>query len=175
MAIFSNEYFISGVRSIARKIIRSCVRCRQVNAVPCQQKMEQLSSQRVKFELAFQEVGVDYAGPILVKSRSNKRRPTLEKRYVAVFTCMVTRAIHLEPVTSLYADAFIAALERFINRRGYPATIYSDNGTNFVAAEKEIRLVFNSIVNQDAIRTFIQTRHISWKFSPIQSPHHGGL
>ena len=48
---------------------------------------------------------------------------------------------------SLYADTFTAALERFINRRGCPAMIYSDNGTNFVAAEKEIRLVFNSIVN----------------------------
>ena len=78
MAIFSNEYFVSGVRSIARKIVRSCVRCRHVNAVTCQQKMGQLPSQRVKFELAFQEVGVDYAGPILVKSGSNKRRPTLE-------------------------------------------------------------------------------------------------
>ena len=79
MAIFSNEYFISGVWFIARKIIRSCVRCRLVNAVPCQQKKGQLPSQWVKFELAFQEVGVDYAGPILVKSGSNKRRPTLEK------------------------------------------------------------------------------------------------
>ena len=101
MANFSNEYFVSGVRSIARNIVRSCVRCRQVNAVPCQQKMGQLLSQGVKFELAFEEVGVDYAGPILVKSGSNKRRPTLEKGYVAVFTCMVTRAIHLKPVTSL--------------------------------------------------------------------------
>ena len=59
--------------------------------------MGQLPSQWVKFELAFQEVGVDYAGPILVKSGSNKQRPMLEKGYVAVFTCMVTRAIHLEP------------------------------------------------------------------------------
>ena len=64
MAIFSNEYFVSGVWSIARKIVTSCVRCRQVNAVPCQLKMGQLPSHQVKFELAFQEVGVDYAGPI---------------------------------------------------------------------------------------------------------------
>ena len=175
MAILSNGYFVSGLRSLARMIARNCVLCRQVNAIPCAQKMGQLPSQRVNFKPAFQEVGVDYAGPIIVKSGSNKRKPTLEKRYVAVFTCMVTRAIHLEPVTSLHADSFIAALERFVNRRGCPTTIYSDNGTNFVAAEKEIRLIFNSIVKQDVIRTFTETRHISWKFSPVQSPHHGGL
>ncbi len=175
MAILSNGYFISGFRSLARMIARNCVLCRQVNAIPCAQKMGQLPSQRVNFKPAFQEVGVDYAGPIIVKSGSNKRKPTLEKRYVAVFTCMVTRAIHLEPVTSLHADSFIAALERFVNRRGCPTTIYSNNGTNFVAAEKEIRLIFNFIVKQDVIRTFTETRHISWKFSPLQSPHHGGL
>ncbi len=175
MAILSNEFFISGVRSLARKIARDCVHCRQVNSIPCTQKLGQLPSQRVNFKSAFQEVGVDYAGPILVKSGSNKRKPTLEKGYVAVFTCMVTRAVHLEPVTSLHADSFIAALERFVNRRGCPSTIYSDNGTNFVAAEKEIRFAINSITKQDVVRTFTRTKNISWKFSPVQSPHHGGL
>ncbi len=175
MAILSNEYFISGVRSLARKIARDCVHCRQVNSIPCTQKLGQLPSQRVNFKSAFQEVGVDYAGPILVKSGSNKRKPALEKGYVAVFTCMVTRAVHLEPVTSLHADSFIAALERFVNRRGCPSTIYSDNGTNFVAAEKEIRFAINSITKQDVVRTFTRTKNISWKFSPVQSPHHGGL
>ena len=93
--------------------------------------------QRVNFSATFQEVGVEYAGPFLVK-RGNPRKPTLEKGYVAVFVSMCTRAVHLELVSSLSSEALISAFMRFVNRRGLPTTVYSDHGTNFVDANWEI-------------------------------------
>ena len=82
----------------------------------------------------FTNVGVDYFGPFYVRQgRSNV------KRYGCLFTCLVVRAVHIEVVNSLDTDSFINALRRFINLRGCPTTVYSDNGTNFQAGERELR------------------------------------
>ena len=78
--------------------------------------------------------GVDYFGPLNVK----KGRPVV-KRWGAIFTCRNSKAIHLELATSLESDCFINVFRRFVNRRGSPKFMYSDNGTNFVGAEREIR------------------------------------
>ena len=74
-------------------------------------------------------VGVDYFGPFAVK-----RFRKTEKRYCCLFTCLVTRAVHIEVAHTLEADSFIMALRRMMSRRGKPQMIYSDNGTNFVGA-----------------------------------------
>ena len=174
MSILSETYYVAGLRALARRVAQSCVKCRQVNANTCQQKMGQMPPQRVNLVKPFQEVGVDYAGPLLVK-RGSSRRPVLEKAYVAVFTCMCTRAVHLELVSSLSTDAFLAALKRFVSRRGLPTTIYSDNGTNFVGANRDIQVAISSQANRDSIQSYTTQRQVKWKFSPVQSPHHGGL
>ena len=86
----------------------------------------------------FTRTGVDYAGPFNVRvspGRGQKRY----KGYVAIFVCCVTRAIHIEFVSEYTSEAFLAACQRFKNRRGLPAHIYSDNGTTFQGAEKELR------------------------------------
>ena len=83
---------------------------------------------------AFTCVGVDYAGPFFVKAE----RTTL-KRYLCIFTCLATRAVHLDPSFSLDTPTFLQTYQRFVSRRGTPQTIYSDNGSNFVGAVKELR------------------------------------
>ena len=85
---------------------------------------------------AFERVGVDYAGPFLTRQGRGKVQT---KRYLCLFTCLQTRAVHLELVYSMTTDGFLQAFGRFSHRRGTPSFVISDNGSNFVAAEKELR------------------------------------
>ena len=88
---------------------------------------------------AFTGVILDYAGPIF-----SKVGRSLAKRYLCVFTCMATRAVHLEITHSLNTQSCLQALQRFIGRRGLPRDVYSDNGSNFVGAARELKKLFQS-------------------------------
>ena len=100
------------------------------------------------------------------------------KAYICIFVCFSTRAVHIELVSDLTTDAFLGALVRFTNRRGTPAHIYSDNGTNFVGANRELQAV-QQLLHQDHVQTalhhFATSHHIHWSFSPSRAPHFGGL
>ncbi len=85
---------------------------------------------------AFCYTGVDYAGPFYTVQGRGKRR---QKHYLCLFTCLSCRAVHLEMAFSMDTDSFLNAFYRMVNRRGLPEEIISDNGTNFVGAEKELR------------------------------------
>jgi len=125
----------------------------------------------------FDKVGVDYAGPVLIKY-GHVRKPTVVKAYICVFVSLTVKAVHLELVSDLTADAFIACLRRFISRRGLPSLIWSDHGTNFVGAAHEIKNLYQFLRNsstQDAITKFLTTKNINWKFIPQNAPHFGGL
>jgi hypothetical protein len=91
----------------------------------------------------FLNVGIDYVGPFAIKS-GKTRSKTTTKYYVALFICMTTKAIHLEMVSNLTPEAFIAALKRFIARTGSKDHLYSDNGSNSVAANRELKTFFKS-------------------------------
>ena len=88
------------------------------------------------------EVGIDYAGPVYTKSGST-RRPIVSKSYICVFVSLSVKAVHLELVSSLTSEAFIATLRRFIARRGHPTLIMSDHGQNFIGANRELRDLFH--------------------------------
>ena len=117
----------------------------------------------------FSFVGVDYFGPFTVK-----RGRCSVKRYGVLFTCLVLRAIHIEVSHTLDTSSFINALRRFIARRGAVIEIRSDNATNFVGAEKELKLLINEW-NQTAINNFISQKQIKWVFNTPAASHHGGV
>ena len=109
-------------------------------------------------------VGVDYFGPLTVKYR----RGTV-KRYGCIFTCLATRAVHIEVAHALNADSFLMALHRFIARRGKPQKLFSDNGTNFVASDHELAeeiQAINSIVrfSSDRFECLVFQTQISLNF-----------
>ncbi len=120
------------------------VMCEKSNARRGQQFMADVPEARVttnKPPLSSTEV--DYFGPFLVKQvRSHL------KRYVCIFTCMSSRAIHLEVAVSLETDSFIQALRRFISRRGPPELIFSDNGTNFKGVHKELQACLAALIKK---------------------------
>ena len=124
----------------------------------------------------FARVGVDYAGPLLIKCGST-RKPVLVKAYICVFVCFSVKAVHMELVSDLTTDSFIAALRRFIAHRGKPMVIWSDNGSNFVGAARELKELYNflhDLKTQQAVSEYCTCQKIQWKFIPEHSPHFGG-
>lgn len=120
---------------------------------------------------------VDFCGPFYIKKKKYRNRVRI-KVYICVFVCMSIKAIHLEVVSDLLTDGFIAALRRFITRQGLPTHIYSDNGTNFVGANNQLRELyglFNSDKHKDLIERFASEHRIIWHFIPLMAPHFGGL
>jgi hypothetical protein len=135
--------------------------------------MGQLPSARVSRPLV--NAGINYVGPFEIKS-SNTRSKTTTKSYVALFICMTTKAIHLELVSNLTSETFIAALKRFIARRGLIDHLYSDNGSNCVGANRELtKFFFKSEEFLRQMQNYAAKTQFQWHFIPPNSPHFGGL
>ena len=132
--------------------------------------MADLPPERLDFQSnPFTNVGVDYFGPFEVKLLRRSM-----KRWCCLFTCLTTRAVHIEVVRSLDTDCCLVAINRFIARRGKPTTIISDNGMNFVGSARELKDYINSW-NHDQITLELAQKHIAWKFNPPAAPHFGGV
>lgn len=171
IAMLRQEFWIVSCREAVRRVIFKCVTCTRHKALHPTPRMGILPEARVHSVRAFSSVGTDYGGPYLIKEC--KRRSTkTTKVYIALFVCMATKAIHVEMVSDLTADAFLAALDRFIARRGVPAHVYSDCGTNYVGAARQLKLLFR---DKD-VQTQVSARVIcNWHFNPPAAPHFGGL
>lgn len=167
-----HKYWIVNGRNLCRNTTRKCISCLRFAGKTYQPIMGNLPLQRLQADYPFTHTAVDYAGPIMIANRKG-RGCQLKKAYIAVFVCLAVRAVHIELVTDLSSDGFIAALNRFIARRGKPATIYSDNGTNFVGACNEIAKFLKTQSNN--ITSYAGTSEINFTFSPAYSPHFNGV
>lgn len=177
MSTLASSYHIPRLKALLRKISRICVPCRRIYAKSSRQLMGELPASRVHPVRPFSIVGLDFAGPLLTK-RGHPRKPTLVKAYVCVFICFATRAVHFEVVSDLSTPAFLAALTRFVSRRGMPSDVHSDNGKNFVGAEAELQRVvqhLNTTDAQEKLSNWVSQRGIHWHFTPARAPHFGGL
>ncbi len=164
------KYWIINCGALVRKILRDCIICRKSHQKPSQQIMADLPEDRVtSSESAFSRTGVDYFGPIVVM-----RGRTTEKRYGVIFTCLATRAVHLEIAHSLDTNSFICALRRFMARRGKISKLRSDNGTNFVGAQRELKIAI-AAWNKEHIVQWMKQEDIEWVFNPPLAPHFGGI
>ena len=168
--MLQQEYWIIGLRNALRKIKSRCIKCRHRNANPIHPPMADLSRERLdEHVFPFTHNGVDYFGPFEVKFL---RRTW--NRWCCLFTCLTTRAVHIEVAQSLDTESCLAAVTRFIARRGYPSTIISDNGTNFVGAANELKSFMNEW-DKAKIESDLAQKKIVWKFNPPGAPHFGGI
>lgn len=135
--------------------------------------MGELPVGRSTLTRAFLHVGVDYTAAMQIRS-SRLRKAPIEKGYIALFVCFATKAVHLELVSDQSSDAFLAALPRFIARRGLCTDMYSDNGTNFVGASNQLERDLILARNQE-LAAHVANKGINWHFIPVNSPHQGGL
>ncbi|XP_062707485.1 uncharacterized protein LOC134288006 [Aedes albopictus] len=157
-------YYIPRLRLAVKGAAKACQWCRVYKSTPEIPRMAPLPLARMaSFMRPFTYTGLDFFGPLTVKiGRSNA------KRWIAVFTCLTIRAVHVEVAHNLTTDSCIKCIRRFICRRGAPAEIYSDNGTNFLGAARLLR----DQVEQLAV-TFTGTA-TKWVFIPPGTPHMGG-
>lgn len=131
----------------------------------------------VRFEPSrpFSAAGLDYAGPIPVLFSKGRGAKTTEG-YVAIFVCLVVRAIHVEIVSDLTTKAFLAAYARFVARRGLCAVLYSDNATTFKCAAIELSHMFsNSSAFVRETSEALASQGTEWRFIPPCAPHFGGI
>ena len=149
------KYWIVKGRAAVRRVLGNCLTCRKQNATKGQQVMADLPDDRlIPDEPPFSYVGIDFFGPLYLK----QGRSTV-KHYGCLFSCLTVRATHIEVTETLETDSFINALRRFVNRRGIPKMIRSDNGTNLSGGEREIREAINDW-NQQKIEVFLHQKNI---------------
>ena len=132
-ALLGRRIAIVGMRQAVRDVTRRCAICHRVAGKPRPQLLGRLPADRLRRGPVFDKVGVDYAGPILVKS-GYVCNPIITKTYVCIFVSFTVKAVHLEPVSDLTTEALLETLRRFIAQRGKPSVIWNDHGTNFVGA-----------------------------------------
>ncbi|XP_054715530.1 uncharacterized protein LOC129225009 [Uloborus diversus] len=137
------------------------------------QIMGDLPKDRVLSSRPFLKTGIDFAGPIITKPNLKRTRVTT-KSYIALFISFTTKAVHLEVVSELSTDSFLACLRRFISRRGKPSDIYTDNGSNFKGARNYLYSQME-ILKSASVQDFASELFINWHFIPPSAPHFGGI
>ena len=161
-------YWITNLSRITASIIYSCVPCRMMRRPPETQKMCDLPKDRTEEAPPFTYVGCDLFGPFqVVHGRKT------EKKYGVIFTCMSSRAVHLELLDDMTTDSFINCLRCFFALRGDVRQIRCDRGTNFVGADNELNRALEEIDNS-LLKSFLLQHRCEFVFNTPGSSHMGG-
>ena len=154
------QFWIPKARTFIKKVIGNCYVCKLLESKPYAYPVApDLPSSRVSINPPFTHIGLDYAGPVYVKSIYSSSTNSF-KAWIVLYTCHATRAVCLDLVPSYDADSCIRTLRRFFSRRGVPTSILSDNGSNFTA---------------DETQAFASDHGVHWTFNPPASPWWGGV
>ena len=149
-----------------KQLISGCVTCHHFEGLP--HPAPPLPGFRVNEAPPFTHAAVDFAGPLYVRGANNSEE---RKVWICLFTCCVTRAIHLELVNELFTSAFIRCLKRFTARRGLPRRIVSNNAKTFKVAAK----VIESMLNHPDVKDHQLNLKVEWNFNLVKAPWWGGL
>ena len=157
------RYWVVRGRSLIRAILHGCTTCKKHEGAPCVgPPPPPLPEFRVKEDPAFTYTGVDFAGPRLFE----KDLPVAAERCgICLFTCLVTRAIHLDIVPYLSTTTFIQCLKQFAARRGLSRKFLSDNGKTFKAAPKFLGVVFQD----ETVQEHLVNQGSQWIFNVVLS------
>ena len=129
-----------------------------------------LPQSRMSQSSPFIRAGLDYFGPLYIKTSNG-----VKKVWVCLYTCMVTRAIHLELIQDMSADEFILGFKRCVSQRGSPVEIVSDNASQFKAASKVLETVWRRVINSVDVQSYVSNMGIKWKFIVEFAPWMGGF
>ena len=163
------RYWIVGGRSLVRSVVHKCIVCKRFEGKPfVAPPAPPLPSFRVNEAPPFLYTAVDFAGPMFLKDKGGSSG---SKVWIALFTCCVTRAVHLELVQDMTTTTFVRCLKRFTARRGLPRKIISDNAKTFKATAKLI----NAIISQREVKDYLSRVRVEWSFNLEKAPWWGGI
>ena len=169
LAEVRTKFWIVRGRQLVKQIIHNCVICRRFQSQPYRvPPPPPLPPMRVEEKPPFSYTGVDFAGPVYTRETLSSDS---RKFWICLFTCCVTRAVHLDLVTEMNVTAFLCCFKRFTSRRGVPLRVLSDNAKTFKAAEKWIL----KIINHPEVRSHMLDKRISWQFNVERAPWWGGV
>ncbi|XP_057695101.1 thymocyte nuclear protein 1 isoform X1 [Corythoichthys intestinalis] len=169
-ALRAAGFWIKGSKRLVSSVIHKCVLCRKLRGQLQTQKMADLPIDRLTPMPPFTSVGLDVFGPWSVITRRTRGGNADSKRWAVLFTCMSTRAVHIELIESMSTSSFINALRRFFSIRGPAQILRSDRGTNFVGACNELK-----IDHKDTeLTSYLQEKGCTWLFNSPHSSHMGG-
>ena len=166
-------WLVSGHGAVA-SLIGSCFTCRRLLRPMLEQKMADLPPDREEIGPLFTNVGFDVFGPWTVQIRRTRGGVALNKRWGVVFTCLVSRAIHVELLETMNASSFICALRRFFSIRGPALRLRCDRGSNFVRAKTELD---ESLAEMDkqAVEKYRTEQGCECQFNLPHASHFGGV
>ncbi|XP_033763439.1 uncharacterized protein LOC117344719 [Pecten maximus] len=173
-AVRSAGYWVIGAKRLVSSIIHACVTCRKLRRKLECQKMAKLPEFRTQPTPPFTYVGVDTFGPWEVSTRKTRGGAANAKRWAILFTCMTSRAVHIELVEEMSSAAFINALRRFVSLREKVTEFHSDRGTNFVGSTDALRIDAINVENP-TVRKFFADNGSTWIFNPPHASHMGGV
>ena len=163
-----SKYWLVKGRSYTKKILRQCVLCRRIEGKPYSAPLPPpLPEFRVTREPPFTSTGIDFAGPLYVRTSNPKKS---RKVWICLYTCCVIRAVHLDLVPDLTTPSFLRSLKRFSARRGLPWSIISDNAKTFKAAANSIQTVL-----KNEVRRHLSDLGVEWRINVEKAPWWGGI
>jgi hypothetical protein len=172
LSVVRNRFWIPHGRAIVKSVLKSCMICRRFEGGPY--KMPPFCSypkSRVTEGIPFSRIGIDYMGPLYSKTNKDSEK----KVWICLFTCLMTRAIHLEIVCDMTTAEFLMCFRRFVAQRGSPTLIISDNALQFRTADKILDHLWNKIPKNAEIMSYVSNAGIKWMFNVELSPWMGGF
>lgn len=173
-AIRQAGFWLIGGHDTVTKVIGACVPCKKLRGPPLEQRMADLPPDRTEVCPPFTNVGFDVFGPWAVQTRKTRGGAANAKRWGLVFTCLSSRAIHIEVLEAMDASAFICALRRFFALRGHAKLLRCDRGTNFIGAKTELGEAVSEL-NDKKVEKFVTEYGCKWEFNPPHASHFGGV
>ncbi|XP_073785217.1 uncharacterized protein [Danio rerio] len=161
-------WIIGGSKSVA-KLIYNCVQCRKLRRPVEEQQMAELPKERTEASSPFCYTGMDCFGPFIIKKGRKEY-----KRYGLLFTCLSSRAVHIEMLEDLSTDMFINALRCFISLRGAVRQLYCDCGTNFVGARNEFKQALKEC-DVKTLERYLAENQCEFIFNAASASHSGGV
>uniref|UniRef100_A0A7I5E6D1 Integrase catalytic domain-containing protein n=1 Tax=Haemonchus contortus TaxID=6289 RepID=A0A7I5E6D1_HAECO len=167
LCIARQRFWIPRPSGAFKKFLKHCAICKRYQGLPFgAPEMPPLPNDRMVRTQPFENVGCDFMGPFLCKEN--------QKYYICLYTCLTTRAIHLEVVEDMSARTFLNSFIRFISRRGVPKLVRTDCGTNFKLGQHIIESMHDSANNDCSLMSYSANHGIRWIFNPPNAPWMGG-
>ena len=169
--IVQEQFWVLRSRSALKTIIHHCIPCKRITQHVDYPIMADLPDCRLPSanHLPFLTTGLDFVGPFPIKDNGQ-----FVRRYCLLFTCLVTRAVHIETCADLNTETTLMVIRRFVSLRENPQQIYSDNATTFIKASKELKDGIEKLRTDNSFRDALLLLHLDWRFIPPSSAHFGG-